>query len=170
LNLASIKLRKTQNADLDYVLLAEHCEDNSEFVIPWKREQHVQALNDRNCAHLIAEAGRRVGYVILTGLLDPNKSIEFRRIVITDKGHGYGTAALNLVKTLAFETYKAHRLWLDVKEQNHRARSVYQKAGFIVEGTLRECVRTGNNYESLVMMSMLKQEYEICCTGTDRDD
>ena len=155
-----VHLRQTQKTDLDYVLAAEHGQDNKPFVIPWTREQHLQSLADPNCTHLIAEAETRVGYVILVGLLDPNKSIEFHRIVITHKRSGYGTAVVTLVKKLAFETYKAHRLWLDVKEQNLRARAVYQKCGFIVEGTLRECLRTDNSYASLVIMSMLQPEYE----------
>jgi diamine N-acetyltransferase len=157
-----VYLRQTQKADLDYVLASEHGEDNRPFVIPWTREQHLQAMGDRNCSHLIAEANTKVGYVILAGLLDPNRSVEFRRIVITDKGHGYGRAVVTLIKELVFDTYKAHRLWLDVKEENSRAQALYQKCGFIFEGKLRECVHTENGYASLVIMSILQQEYEKC--------
>jgi diamine N-acetyltransferase len=157
-----VHLRQTRNTDLDYVLAAEHGEDNRPFIIPWTREQHLQAMADRDCAHLIAEANTKVGYVILAGLLDPNRSVEFRRIVITDKGQGYGRAVITLVKELVFDTYKAHRLWLDVKEQNARARQLYQQSGFIVEGTLRECLRRGTGYDSLVIMSVLQREHENC--------
>lgn len=99
--------------------------------------------------------------MILAALLDPNRSIEFRRIVITEKGSGYGKATVGLVQELAFQTHNAHRLWLDVKAQNHRARSVYEACGFSIEGTLRECLRTNDGYDSLVIMSMLEQEYHI---------
>jgi diamine N-acetyltransferase len=155
-----VRLRKTTENDLDYVLGAEHSKDNSPFVIPWRREQHLQALLDPNCAHLIAEADKRIGNAILFGLRDPNRSLEFRRIVITDKNRGYGRTVVRMVKELAFDTYGAHRLWLDVKVQNYRARSVYEKGGFIFEGILRECLRSEDNYESLVVMSILRQEYE----------
>jgi diamine N-acetyltransferase len=80
--------------------------------------------------------------------------------VITEKGRGYGKGTVKLVKRLAFENYKAHRLWLDVKEQNHRARTVYKSAGFTVEGILRECLSSVNGYESLVVMSILEREYD----------
>ena len=86
--------------------------------------------------------------------------IEFRRIVITEKGSGYGTATVEMVKQLAFETYNAHRLWLDVKVQNKLAQAVYKKAGFVVEGTLRECLKVEDSYDSLIIMSMLRQEYK----------
>ena len=155
-----VYLRQTCEADLNYILTAEHAEDNRPFIIPWTREQHLQAIADRNCAHLIAEANTKVGYVIIAGLLDSNQSVEVRRIVITDKGHGYGRAVVTLIKKLVFDVYKAHRLWLDVKEHNGRAQALYQKCGFVVEGTLRECLHTENNYQSLVIMSILQQEYE----------
>ncbi|MBW4687892.1 MAG: GNAT family N-acetyltransferase [Komarekiella atlantica HA4396-MV6] len=112
-------------------------------------------------AHLIVNNATRIGYIILAGLLDPNQSIEFRRIVITEKGKGYGIATVEMVKQLAFETYNAHRLWLDVKVQNKLAQSVYKKAGFVVEGTLRECLKFEGGYDSLIIMSMLRQEYKI---------
>lgn len=95
----------------------------------------------------------RIGYIILAGLLDSNQSIEFRRIVITEKGRGYGKATVEIVKKLAFETYHAHRLWLDVKIQNHRAQEIYRGAGFMVEGTLRECLKSEDGYESLIIVS-----------------
>jgi ribosomal protein S18 acetylase RimI-like enzyme len=159
-HLHAITLRKTEESDLDYILAAEHDPENCRFVIPWSREKHLEALCDPDLAHLIAQRERRIGYVILAGLLDPNQSIEFRRIVITEKGCGYGKATVGLVKEFAFQTHKAHRLWLDVKAQNHRARSVYEACGFSIEGTLRECLRTKGGYDSLVIMSMLEQEYQ----------
>jgi RimJ/RimL family protein N-acetyltransferase len=51
-------------------------------------------------------------------------------------------------------------MWLDVKEQNHRAQAVYKGAGFFVEGKLRECLKSGNGYDSLIIMSVLRPEYE----------
>ena len=159
-SLPPVRFRNTETVDLDYVLAAEQNQENRFFIIPWTREEHSRSLSDPNCAHLVVEAETRIGYVILFGLRDPHKSIEFRRIVVTEKGQGFGIATVFQVQRLAFEDYGAHRLWLDVKVQNHRARSVYEKAGFTVEGILRECLRRGDSYESLVVMSMLRQEYE----------
>ena len=159
-SLPAVRFRNTETVDLDYVLAAEENEENRLFIIPWTRDEHSRRLIDPNCAHLVVEAETRVGYVILFGLRDPHKSIEFRRIIITEKGHGFGIATVLQLQKLAFENYDAHRLWLDVKVQNHRARSVYEKAGFTVEGILRECLRSRDRYESLVVMSILKQEYE----------
>ena len=157
-----IRLRPTIEADLDFVLGAEQAAENRAFVGAWTREQHRAALESEFLSHLVIENadGERVGYVILAGLADSNESIEFRRIVVTEKNRGYGKEALREIKKLAFEGLKAHRLWLDVKKANARARHIYETEGFQTEGVLRECLKTENSYESLVVMSMLRGEYE----------
>lgn len=157
-------LRPTLAADLDFVVQSEQDSANRPFILPWKREIHEQALSDPNLAHRIVQCRiapqkTPVGFVILAGLQDSNQAIEFRRIVITEKGKGYGRQAIDLVKQLAFETYSAHRLWLDVKVNNHRAKAIYQAAGFIEEGILRECLKSDTGYESLVILSILRHEY-----------
>lgn len=158
----AIRLRKTTQADLDYVIQAEHAPENRPFVSVWSRQQHRAAFDDENLEHLIIESasGKLVGYIILAGLAESNNSIEFRRMVVTEKNQGYGRQALLAMKKLAFEELKAHRLWLDVKEHNKRARHIYETGGFSVEGVLRECLKTETGYESLVVMSVLQGEYE----------
>ncbi|MDX2215008.1 MAG: GNAT family protein [Oculatellaceae cyanobacterium bins.114] len=171
----NLEFRQTTEADLEYVLAVEQHDENRPFILPWSREKHQAAIADPDIAHLIVQTSTvqtstvqtftdsvavNVGFVILAGLCDPNDSIELRRIVITQKGQGYGQATLNQVKQLAFETYQAHLLWLDVKEHNHRAQVVYTKAGFKVEGTLRDRLKTTTGYESLILMSILRSEYQ----------
>ncbi len=156
----NLQISNTKEIDLDYILEAENNDDNCQYIVSWSRDRHLQAMKNPDIAHLIVHNKTRVGYVILAGILDPNQSIEFRRIVITDTGKGYGKATVEIVKKLAFETYRAHRLWLDVKIQNLRAQAIYSRSGFVVEGTLRECLKSGDEYESLFVMSMLRQEHE----------
>ena len=158
-----ICLRRTLESDLDFVLAVELSSENLAFVIAWTHEQHKQALLNKDFLHFIVERchdNKPIGYIILAGLEQHHQSLEFRRIVITDKGKGYGRESLRLIKKLAFEELSAHRLWLDVKDHNLRARHVYEAEGFIVEGVLRECLKTGENFESLVVLSMLQSEYQ----------
>jgi diamine N-acetyltransferase len=157
-----IDLRRTTEHDLPYVLSAEGDDDNSRFVVVWPEEKHRAALDDTNMEHLIIASrpkSQPLGFVILAGLQGGNRSIEFMRIVVTDKGKGYGRAAVRAIKRHAFDTLLAHRLWLDVKEHNTRARAVYAKEGFRYEGTLRECLKGPEGFESLVVMSVLEHEY-----------
>lgn len=156
-----ILLRPTEVDDLSFVLAAEQDEANRPFIVGWTYDQHRGALFDTNLAHLMVEdeADRPVGFIILAGLDSPHQNIEFRRLVITDKGNGYGQEAVRQVQRFAFTRLNAHRLWLDVKAHNPRALYLYRKAGFVEEGVLRECLKNGDTFESLVVMSMLSHEY-----------
>lgn len=158
-----IQLRPSIESELDFVVGAEQNPENNRFVSQWSREQHLAACSSNDLRHLIVETreGCAVGYIILAGFGDTTQNnIEFRRLVITEKNNGYGRDALREVKRLAFEEYQAHRLWLDVKETNRRARHVYEAEGFVPEGVLRECIKTATGYESLCVMSLLRREYE----------
>lgn len=158
----TIVFRPTQPKDIKYIIQAEQSSENKQYVDQWSADQHLASLNDHDILHMIIEKTSdrtSVGYMIVAGIETPNKSIEFRRIVITEKGKGYGRKALRMIKKMAFEEYKAHRLWLDVRAFNQAAQSLYKTEGFKIEGVLRECLKVGDRYESVVIMSMLVSEY-----------
>jgi len=89
----------------------------------------------------------------------PHQSIEFRRLLIAAKAWGYGRAAIRAVKEFFFETCAAHRLWLDVKDFNDRAKRLNESEGFVTEGLLRECYLGEAGVESVYVMSVLESEY-----------
>ncbi|MGZ7440473.1 GNAT family N-acetyltransferase [Paenibacillus sp. TH7-28] len=156
-----LHLRLTAPEDIEFVLAAEQDEQNRQFITLWTKERHLQALDQKDCLHIIIEdvSHRPVGFAMLFGIESSNQNIELRRIVIVDKGKGYGKEALELVKKLVFTGLRAHRLWLDVKDFNLRAQHVYESAGFQIEGKLRECVKVNDRYDSLFVMGMLDREY-----------
>ena len=156
---AELRLRPTREDDLDYVVAAEAASDNAPYLAPSPREEHLSFLRDPRQRHLIAESGERpVGFALLR-LHPDDRAVELRRLAVTEKGRGYGRAALRLAMALAFEEHGAHRLWLDVKPHNERARSLYRSAGFVEEGTLRDALYHGGRFESLVVMSILRPEW-----------
>ncbi|WP_151733622.1 GNAT family N-acetyltransferase ['Paenibacillus yunnanensis' Narsing Rao et al. 2020] len=161
-----LELRSTTESDLDFVLAAEQHADNRLYVGQWSRERHAAALRDKDIRHqiMVNEHGQAAGYVILTGFGSPDLSICIMRIVIQQKGRGLGSALLASLTEWIFTHTQAHRIWLDVKDHNARARHVYERAGFLAEGTLRECVKTEHGFDSLVIMSMLRREYEKRCS------
>lgn len=156
-----LELRTTHKNDLPFVFETEQNASKSGFVTRQKLEEHEEFLVNKDIRHLIIEEERRpLGYVILAGLEDVNENVEFVRIVVSEKGKGYGRKALQLVKILVFEEFKAHRLWLDVFDFNKRAIGLYESEGFTVEGIWRECAKDENGRKSLVFMSMLKDEFK----------
>ena len=156
-----VRLRPTGEDDLDFVLREEGDEENRPFIGRWPRDRHLRALADEDVEHLISEdgGGVPVGYAILTGIGDPGRIVCLKRLMVAEKGRGYGRAVLRLVKERAFGELGAHRLWLDVKEGNARARGLYESEGFVREGVLRDSLWTGEVHETLVVMSILESEY-----------
>ncbi len=156
-----IHFRPTTLEDISFVVAAEKHTENRLFVTSQSEEEHREYIADPNVSHWIIEKASDsapVGYVILVGV-EKGTVIEFRRIVIAEKGLGIGTAALRWIKHFAFEQCNAHRLWLDVVTHNERARALYKSQGFVEEGILRECVQTDSGWNSYALMSMLAHEY-----------
>lgn len=108
-------------------------------------------------------SGRRTrgvkGFAILLGFQSENNSIELKRIVVSVPNRRVGRKLLEVAAHKVFTEHHAHRLWLDVFPTNDRARHVYKTFGFREEGQLREAVRRDGSYHSLILMSMLEDEY-----------
>ena len=157
-----LRLRPTMLSDLEFVATVEDDPANRPFITPWERVQHEGAVRFPDFRHFIVEAGDgypSAGFVILQGCRNPNASVELKRIVLQPKGQGYGRACLRLLAQMAFRDLGAHRFWLDVKSANTRALALYRSEGFIEEGRLRESVRSGAGWDSLIVMSLLEPEY-----------
>jgi RimJ/RimL family protein N-acetyltransferase len=149
-------------SDLDFVISVEQDPANRPYITPWDRTQHEAAIRFPDFRHFIVEAGEgypSAGFVILQGCRNPHGSVELKRIVLNPKGQGVGRACVRLLAQMAFRDLHAHRFWLDVKAGNPRAQALYRSEGFVEEGRLRDAVRTGDGYDSLVVMSMLDHEH-----------
>ena len=157
-----VRLRPTLQSDLEYVLTLAQDPQNLPFITPWERTQHEAAIRFPDFRHFIIESGegwQAGGFLIFIGCKSRHRSLELKRMVVQHQGRGVGRAALRVAKKVAFDDLGAHRFWLDVKTHNARARALYDSEAFVVEGVLRESVRTAGGYESLTLMSMLEHEF-----------
>jgi diamine N-acetyltransferase len=153
-------LRRATVEDLSRILDLERTLRELGFVGGDDIKVHQRRLGDPDCWYGIVETGGAwCGYAILRGLTSPNRSMELKRIAIAEPGRGLGRRLLEALLEKAFDELAAHRIWLDVFTDNSRARHVYCSVGFVEEGVLRECVKHGDEYRSLVLMSMLESEY-----------
>jgi len=157
---AGVTLVEADETDLEWVLHLEEDAVKGGFVSGDNMMRHRMQMSDRTVLYLIAKRGEeRVGFVILRGIWGPEPVIEMKRIVIgpTDAGHGQAVIAMTLYK--AFHELNAHRVWLDVIDDNMRALHVYRKLGFTEEGRFREAAHRKDGWRDLILFGMLKSEW-----------
>ncbi len=83
------------------------------------------------------------------------------RIKLGDKaywGSGAGTEAVVQLVEFGFKDLNLNRIWLKVMGDNDRALKSYQKAGFKVEGKLRQDMFIDSQYKDVVIMGRLAGE------------
>ncbi|WEG12541.1 GNAT family protein [Pullulanibacillus sp. KACC 23026] len=76
-----------------------------------------------------------------------------------DRGQGYGTEALNLLLQYAFLELNLHRVGLDVISYNKSAIRLYENAGFVEEGRIREAVYRDNQRYDRIYMGLFRKEW-----------
>ena len=72
---------------------------------------------------------------------------------------GYGTEAMQLLVDHGFMNLNLNRVYLHVYATNPRAVQSYEKAGFSMEGTLREARYLNGAYVDVIVMGILKGEW-----------
>ncbi len=107
-----------------------------------------------------APEGLHVGNVWLWGIDARHRKAEVRILIgATDQvGKGLGTEALVLLTGYARERLNLHRLYAHVLSTNPRARRAFEKAGFQLEGVLRQDRWAGDRFADVFLMGMLLGE------------
>ncbi|MFC3835511.1 MULTISPECIES: GNAT family N-acetyltransferase [Deinococcus] len=100
------------------------------------------AADRADWAILHATGGAYVGEAVLNQLDADNLSMNYRITLQAsgDVNRGYGTEVTRAVLAYAFDVIGLHRVSLGVYAFNRRARRVYEKCGFIHEGTERHAL------------------------------
>jgi len=157
----TIHIRETRLDDLDFVIDTESAKENKKNVFQWTKDEHIKIIDNIDTLHLLIEDenNNSIGYAIVAGLRSNNKSIELRRVVINKKNKGYGSEFLRLIKEYTFEDLGYHKLWLDFFDSNKRVESLYIRNGFKRDGKLRDLYFYNNRYITMVVMSILEDEY-----------
>lgn len=163
----AVRLRQTAEADLAFVRALERDPEVAPWIRGWGEERHRAAIVDPDQEHLLLVAAgdgggaeeRALGFVLLGGVCDENRSVELRRLVVAERGRGSGRAGLELIQQHVFGELGARRLWLHLRVDNAQARRAAAAVGFLPEGVLRDALKTADGYVSLAVMSMLAPEW-----------
>ncbi|WNG41102.1 GNAT family N-acetyltransferase [Archangium violaceum] len=104
-----------------------------------------------------------LGEVVLNNLSEVNRSCGFRICLAGPHafGRGLGTEATRLILRHAFETVGLHRVELEVYDFNPRARHVYEKAGFVLEGIRRQSLFWEGAWHDTLIMAVLAHEWAV---------
>jgi UDP-4-amino-4,6-dideoxy-N-acetyl-beta-L-altrosamine N-acetyltransferase len=81
------------------------------------------------------------------------------RIVIGNKAHqkrGCGTEAISFICDYAFERLNLHKIYAYVLSINESARHAFERAGFVLEGTLREDRWVDGRYVDVYFLGKIK--------------
>ena|SRR5579864_5742857 len=154
-------LRRASAEDLSYILDLEQKFREIRLLSGNDRATHERQFANPDCLYWIVETDAGpAGFVIMRDIHSKDRNIELQRIAIAEPGRGLGSEVLRAVMDKVFREFGAHRLWLDTYSDNTRAQHVYRSAGFRQEGVMRECKKWGDEYRSLVLMSILESEYK----------
>ena len=163
------------NADTDTDIWASWGRDSeflrlldSDAAKPWSRQQARKELEEEPKPHAFPFVmrtladDRLVGFI---GLWIPNWNQGDGWVGIgigqrSDWGKGYGTDAMRVLLRYAFTEINLRRVSLGLFAYNPRAQRAYEKAGFVLEGRMRQAhCRDGQRLDEL-LMGVLREEWE----------
>ncbi len=122
----------------------------------------LQQANTLNLGIYLEGTNALIGYAGLSGISVTNQSGEYF-ILIGEKawwGKGVGTAVTKQVVHLGFTRHHLNRIMLTVSEANTGGLKAYTKAGFVVEGRLRQAACRQGVFHDKIVMSVLKAEWQ----------
>lgn len=133
-----ILIQKAQYSDLIKFSEFDNQHHAGEFFRYKPLQEHQKDFQSEGVVYLSIKdnTGNVVGYFILQ--LDvAGKAIQFKRILVGYERLGIGQNAICLMEEYCKNKFEVNRIWLDVYEDNHKAKHIYEKLGYIKfrEGT-----------------------------------
>jgi RimJ/RimL family protein N-acetyltransferase len=111
-------------------------------------------------AVIAADSGACVGEVVLNEWSPDNDDCNFRILLgPAGRDRGIGSEATRLVVDHVFRSTAIKRIGLEVYAFNPRARHVYERAGFVSEGTRRAALKFDGAYVDAENMSILRSDW-----------
>jgi len=125
-----VSVEKASVQDACLFARLEQVADTKHYILPYSEAEHAHNILDPSFIYLrILEAEKLAGFFIF--VLDTDQcSVEFRRVVVSEKDKGIGKLAIAAMEYFCRTNLKRTSIWLDVFECNNRGRHVYEKLGY----------------------------------------
>jgi RimJ/RimL family protein N-acetyltransferase len=156
-------LRPATAADLAFIRATAGSPDHAPFITDEAEAALAAYLADPTARLLIWEAGGKpAGFALFCEVGESSGRVELRRLALARVGGGQGQAFIRALVDYGFGTLGAARLWLDASGENPRALRTYERAGFTLEGRLRQhWFRPAlGRVVDLVLFGMLREDWE----------
>ena len=127
-----------------------------------ERLSRAQSFEQVAFAIEVRETGEHIGTVSLGRTYYEGRDSGLG-IFIGAKQHwdrGYGTDVMRTVLRFAFWEMNLRTVRLEVLTTNERARRVYERTGFVHEGTRRGAILRGGVHQDVHVMSVTRDEFE----------
>ena len=111
---------------------------------------------------LLDSTGESIGHASIGNISFTNESGRITRIFVATEhqGKGYCKHIIRELLKYGFEVLDLHRLELGVYTHKTAAINCYKSAGMMVEGTMRDILKTEVGFWSMTEMSMLRNEWK----------
>jgi RimJ/RimL family protein N-acetyltransferase len=128
----------------------------------WYDDYLLHRGSEVRCAVCLAESGQLVGMVSLTRIDYVHRNAEYNAMVgeREAKNRGVGTAATRAMLRHGLFDLNLHRIYVSILRDNISSIRMCEKAGFREEGTIREGAYKNGRYHDLVLMGVLKSEWQ----------
>ena len=154
------------NEDLEVAQLtgSVHSSTEKSDPIPIERLREIygswSVAEDRLVLGVVDNAtGELIGETVLMEWEERNRSCGFRTLIgRAGRGRGLGTEATELTVRYGLQEMGMHRIHLEVYDFNPRARHVYEKVGFVHEGTGRQALRFDDRWIDVHYMAILASD------------
>jgi len=143
-----------------YLTLRVRTKDEADF---WFKRSKS---NRKNWIKIILYDNKPVGYALVEDVDMIRRKCEFV-IIIGAKdlwGKGVGITVIKEMLKYCFEDLKLHRALAVIDGGNKRSIKLFEKSGFIHEGTLRDAMYIDGQFSDLLCYSMLENEYKALAT------
>lgn len=122
----------------------------------WLRKRQAFSREEINLAICTRQSSEHVGNIYLRDIDWIARRAELHIFIgaAEKRSQGYGQAAVRLLVDHAFGNLGLQRLYLYVLADNRSALRVYEKCGFIVEGTLRRHACKNGAFKDVMLLGL----------------